>query len=113
VFSEIRQALDMVNMTGIYKTTTSSKLEGFRQGMIKLPAESMNQSVSVNTFFVNYKKYDHDAVGCKTLHHCLSSHWTRYIKGPVHYVDNVHFQPHIYTLLNEQVLDQLTVLEAP
>jgi hypothetical protein len=112
VFSEIRQALDLVNMTGIYKTTTSSKLEGFRQGM-KLPvAESMNHSLSADTYFVNYKKYDHDAIGCETLHHCLSSHWTRYIKGPLHYVDNVHFQPHIYTLLNEQVLDLLTMLES-
>jgi hypothetical protein len=110
VFSEIRQALELANMTGIYKTTTSTMFEGWHDDM-DATIRQMNHSTPFQPLpSVDDVNHPHDATGCNMLHHCLSLNWTQYITGPLHYSDNLHFQPHINTLFNEQLLDLLAAL---
>jgi hypothetical protein len=93
VRQSIVDALDVTNITGIWKTTTTA--------IDNLDHNDMEPPPKVT-----------DAFMCELMQdRCLNMSWTEELWGLEHYWDGWHFYPHVYQRANEQLLTLLGELE--
>ena len=104
LLQEIRQALDDVNIKGIFQTTPR-----LRPPMSSSTTKSQSTTLVGNSHptgtLSNVK--ERDQVACHLFHYCFNITNITAILNHSDYYDTFHFYPHVYTLWNTNFLNFL------
>jgi hypothetical protein len=111
-------ALRDTNLHGTWKTTTYTKVHVLHEQSLAIGNSLQDDAVTDKEIHEN-EKYNvssthiSDTYMCLALaNHCLNVSWILRLRPPVsrYYVDNLHFIEPLYRIMNEQYLQQLSLL---